>query len=78
MSSVARHFRFIHISITFLSVIVLFHSLFLLVPNYIDSVEAEDIELGTSALTEGTDIRTQGKRSLTKPSGGANTTGVKV
>jgi len=50
MSSVARHFRFIHISITFLSVIVLFHSLFLLVPNYIDSVEAEDIEIDMDSV----------------------------
>lgn len=40
-------------------------------------IEAEDIELGTSEQTEGTDLRTQGKRALTKPSG-TTTSGVNV
>ncbi len=35
--------------------------------------EAEDIELGTSDQTAGTDLRTKGKRSLIKPSGATNT-----
>lgn len=44
-------------------------------PERVVEIDAEDIELGTSDTTEGTDLRTQGKRSLTKPTGtktGAN------
>lgn len=37
-------------------------------------VEAEDIELGTSDQTAGTDLRTKGKRSLIKPSGASSST----
>lgn len=47
-------------------------------PERIVEVEAEDIELGTSALTAGTDLRTKGKRSLTKPAGGVATSGLKI
>ena len=47
-------------------------------PERIVEVEAEDIELGTSDLTAGTDLKTQGKRALTKPSGGTSTSGIKV
>jgi len=46
-------------------------------PERVVEIEAEDIELGTSEATEGTNLRTQGKRSLTKPTG-APKTGVKV
>lgn len=38
-------------------------------PERIVEVEAEDIELGTSEQTAGVDLRTKGKRSLTKPAG---------
>jgi hypothetical protein len=47
-------------------------------PERIVEVEAEDIEIGTSDMTEGTDLRTQGKRALTKPSGGSPTSGIKI
>jgi hypothetical protein len=46
-------------------------------PERVVEIEAEDIELGTSEATEGTNLRTQGKRSLTKPTG-SSPTGVKV
>lgn len=36
-------------------------------------VEAEDIEIGTSDKTAGTDLRTQGKRSLLKPATSSET-----
>lgn len=39
-------------------------------PERVVEVEEEDIELGSTG-TEGADLKTQGKRSLTKPSGGA-------
>ena len=38
-------------------------------PDRVAEIEPEDIELGTSDQTEGVDLRTNGKRSLTKPSG---------
>lgn len=41
-------------------------------------VEAEDIELGTSDKTAGTDLRTKGKRSLIKPSGATATSGLNM
>ena len=41
-------------------------------------ITAEDIELGTSDQTEGADLRTQGKRALTKPTTGDNVAGLKV
>lgn len=41
-------------------------------PERVVEVKPEDIEIGTSAQTQGTDLRTSGKRSLTKPSGGAS------
>lgn len=47
-------------------------------PERVVEIEAEDIELGTSDQTAGTDLRTQGKRALTKPSGGTSTSGLKV
>jgi len=47
-------------------------------PERVVEVEAEDIELGTSDTTAGTDLRTQGKRALTKPSGGKATSGLAV
>jgi hypothetical protein len=47
-------------------------------PQRVVEVDAEDIEIGTSDMTEGTDLRTQGKRALTKPSGGKPTSGLKI
>lgn len=47
-------------------------------PERVVEIEPEDIELGTSDTTEGTNIRTQGKRALLKPSGGSATSGLKV
>jgi len=47
-------------------------------PQRVVEVEAEDIELGSSDTSEGTDLRTQGKRALTKPSGGKATSGLVV
>ena len=41
-------------------------------------VEPEDIVLGTEDAEDGTDVRTQGKRALVKPTGGASTSGVKI
>lgn len=46
-------------------------------PERIVEVEPEDIELGTSEDTEGVNLRTQGKRSLIKPTGGA-VSGLKI
>lgn len=47
-------------------------------PERTVDVEPEDVLLGTEDFDEGTDLKTQGKRSLVKPSGGSPTTGVKV
>jgi len=41
-------------------------------------VEPEDIELGTDDIDDGTNIRTQGKRALIKPTGSKVSSGVKV
>ena len=47
-------------------------------PERIVEVEAEDIELGTADQTKGTDLKTMGKRALTKPSGGAPVAGLSI
>jgi hypothetical protein len=41
-------------------------------------VDPEDIELGVDDPEDGTDVRTQGKRALVKPTGGAAASGVKI
>ena len=47
-------------------------------PERIIETDPEDIEIGTSEQTEGTDLLTQGKRSLTRPSGGSPTSGINI
>lgn len=47
-------------------------------PERVVEIEAEDIELGSSDVTDGTNIRTQGKRALLKPSGGSPSSGLKI
>jgi len=47
-------------------------------PERIVEIEPEEIELGTEDLTEGTDLRTMGKRALTKPSGGPAVSGLNI
>jgi len=46
-------------------------------PERIVEVEPEEIELGTEEV-EGVDLRTAGKRALTKPSGGPSVAGLSV
>lgn len=48
-------------------------------PERVVEIEADDIELGTSDQTEGTDLKTQGKRSLMKPTGSTDAvSGLKI
>lgn len=39
-------------------------------PERVVEVEPEDIELGTEDITQGAGLKTAGKRSLIKPTGG--------
>ena len=47
-------------------------------PERVVEVDPEDIELGTSDASQGADLKTKGKRSLTRPTGSSPASGAQI